>query len=52
LRGFVADGGNEAFPSATPVLLRVGQKVAGEGMAFGALAAASVFTCGDVKLRI
>jgi len=50
LRGFVADGGDEAFASPTPVLLRVREKVTGEGMAFGALATASVFTCGDVKL--
>jgi hypothetical protein len=50
LRGFVADGGDEAFTSPTPVLLRVGKKVAGERMAFGTLATAPVFTCGDIKL--
>lgn len=42
LRRVVADGGDESFASATPGLLRVGEKVAGEGMAFGTLATACV----------
>ena len=37
LRRVVADGGDESFASATPVLLGIGKKVAGERMAWEAL---------------